>query len=290
MKIVLHKSYDKEWVLAQSSPLHGGAIRALRHQAGNELLLLSSCSDSFDLRASHFVSPSRFAWLPDQASLRQIVSDRDSLFNKFRHNTVHLLIDEGRCYYYAGVASLGAVTLPDDPATIYWFRVDPKLDRATWQRLGGYGGWRVIINDSEDVNILNHQDLLAFLCRVSSRPRLFVEATRYEEDSFKLFVNDQLAVVDYKSPSGELFVSSNASYSGDPFGEIEFSFPVVGSFEFLKALVIPREHALDSFASHIQHGQPVGLKPWAPPTQGQGNRCEPHDGHDDDNGSGEETG
>jgi hypothetical protein len=182
---------------------------------------------------------------------------------------MHLLVEQVGTYYYTGLARLGAVTLPNDPATVYWFHVDPKLTWPIWRRLGGYDGWRVTIN-GEDLNIVNEQGLYALLNRVSSLSQILVVATRYEEDSFALFINGECGVVNYTSPSGELFASSEENFSGDPFDEIDFHFPASQSLEFSKALVISRTRALQEFASHIRHGHPANLKRWAPPSLEQG--------------------
>jgi hypothetical protein len=92
-----------------------------------------------------------------------------------------------------------------------------------------------------------------------------VEATRYEEDSLTVFVNGELAVIDYRSPTGEVFTSSHHGPPLEPFEEVVFTVPGAAAFEFSKALVIHRREALEILASHIRDGHPVNLKPWLPP-------------------------
>jgi Immunity protein Imm1 len=155
-------------------------------------------------------------WLPSK--VREV---RGADRRKIREHHVFLRLPSDESFFYAGKAHLGSYGGPRSGGTPWQrtadFRLNEKVPRSEWLRLGGYPGWLIEINHRDER--VDNGDLGALRRLTAELPRQefsHLSMTRYEEDSLTLHTNARRGWLMYlRDPKDGGLYTSDPAYTGD---------------------------------------------------------------------------
>jgi len=186
------------------------------------------------------------------------------LVKKRRQKHIFLRIPSDERYLYAGKAHLGSYSSPIQGERISQishlsahFTLEHRLPLEHWRHLGGYQGWKVILNDADHtIQSGDREAFAALLNSVREREFSHISITRYEGDTLDLFTNSTRGWLMYlRSPDDSGLYLDDFEFSDAPSTIESFRCDCGIDLEFPTEQTLSRDTAIETAFEFFEKGE-----------------------------------